>query len=592
MVLPALWTLLAILVGVAFFHFRGRGKAAAAPSQQIEPIDRLLRSAFDRSPVGVGYLDPNGSWLFVNKRLASLLGYSAGELLNVPMRMLTHGDDRKREAPLLASVRSGRSNGYTIVKRLHRKSGEYRTFRVQLLRCGDDQSAVHQCTIEEVAQQATSVEQVVSALHAVEEAAVIHCDGSGTITAWTRGAERLFGRTEAEVLGRPWHSLHDVTHSEITALLTEAAQSGKAERTVSRKRPDGTVVNFASTIVPYSLMHSTGFVEICREETTASFATLATQVRDLTAECATLREQDASNTNVIASLRTYNAELARKLRVLASGIKKLMAEREAAGLPSLRPISDPAITPIRIPAAQLPDTIDEAIRHVVEQHRSGTLAIRATDGEQHLEFDEGRLIAFSSGRKENFLGQLLVDGGVITEEQRVATLDDHRASGRPFGSSLLHLGFATAADLATVIRTKAQRELAESINWEGSTFVFTERSDEGRGLAPVSIDVLDILSEIAGEASSENPIVPASAAPLADVAKIPVRSNGNGHYYVARALGRSTSSSRTPSFHAPDCTSARTIPQQSLVRFDSVEEAAASRYIPCKRCIGQMENRA
>ena len=594
MVLPTLWTLLAILLAVALFHFRGRSRTATPAAQQLEPIDRLLRSAFDRSPVGVGYLDPNGAWLFVNKRLASLLGYPHLELLNVPMRMLTHGDDRKREAPLLAAVRSGKSNGYTIVKRLHGKSGDYRTFRVQMIRCGDEQSAVHQCTVEEVTQQATSIEQVVSALGPIDEAAVVHCDGSGTITVWTRGAERLFGRTEAEALGRPWHLVHQVHHSEITALLADAAHHGKAERSTTRKRPDGTVVNVISTIVPYSLMQSIGFIEVSREETPASVTSLGTQIAALEAACATLREQDASNETVIATLRASNAELARKLRVLASGIRKLMAEREAAGHPPLRPISDPAITPLPVAAVPLPETIDEAIRSVVERQRSGTLSIRAEDGEQQLVFEEGRLVAFSSSRKETVLGQLLVDAGVITEEQRVAALNNHRSSGKPFGSSLLHLGFATAGDLATVIRSKAQRELAESINWSGATFSFAERGEDGRGFAPVSIDVLDVLAEIGSEnqpAESRVSTVAPSSVSMGAVPMIPVRDGGNGRYFVARALGRSTSG-RTTAFHAPDCMSARAIPQQSLIRFDSAEEAAASRYTPCKRCLGPMEIRA
>ena len=586
MVLPLLSTLLALLLVVALFLLRGRGRAATPAAQPIEPIDRLLRSAFDRSPVGVGYLDPNGAWLFVNKRLASLLGYSHLELLNVPMRMLTHGDDRKREAPLLATVRSGKSNGYTIVKRLHRKSGDYRTFRVQMIRCGDEQNAVHQCTVEEVTQQATSIEQVVMALQPIDEAAVVHCDGSSTITVWTRGAERLFGRSEAEALGRPWHVVHQMHHSEITALLAEASQNGKAERTTTRKRPDGTSVTVISTIVPYSLMQSIGFIEVSREEEPASVTAFTSQVRELEKECATLREQHASHEMVVASLRASNAELARKLRVLASGIRKLMAEREAAGLRPLRPITDPSLTPLPLAAMSLPETIDEAIRKVVEQQRSGTLAIRADDGEQQLVFEEGRLIAFSSGRKEAFLGQLLVDAGVITEQQRIEALEEHRATGKPFGSSLLRLGFATAADLATVIRTKAHRELAESINWTGATFSFAERGEDDRAFTPIAIDVLDILAEIG---SGNQPIE--TDPPLAEVSSTPVRTDGNGRYFVARAAGRSASG-RTPAFHAPDCTTAHAIPQQSLVRFDSAEEAAASRYTPCKRCLGQMGTHA
>lgn len=599
MILPALWLLLGLFLVVAFFLYRRR-TSAPAPAPQVDPLDRLLRSTFERSPVGIGYVDSAGTWLFVNRRLSSMLGYANVELLNVPLRMMTHADDRKREAPMLAALRAGKSSGYALVKRLQRKTGEYRTFRVQMLRCGDDQHAVYQCVLEELTHQATSMEQIVGALHGIEEAAVIHCDASGTITGWTKGAERIFGRTEAEVLGRPWHWLRGIHHTEASELLASAAQSGKLEQTITPTRPDGTQISIFSTIVPYSHMQSTGFIEICRESgSTSSFGRIAAEKQELATACESLLAKEAEQNASIAALRASNAELSRKLRVLASGIRKLLAEREAAGLGSRpRPITDPAVAPLA--AAGIPETgtLDDVLRTVAEQGRTGTLQIRAADGEQRLFFDDGHLVAFSSGRKESFLGQLLVDSGVITEEQRVAALEDHRESGRPFGSSLLYLGHATAEDLAKVIRSNAQRELAESAQWASSKFAFFEGRGTERGFTPISIDILSILAETAENAQE----VEATTSSGDDSGNIvPTQpdaqetANGNGHdkerYFVARANGRS-SSSRSAIYHTPDCTSARSIPQKSMVRFTSVEEAQQNQYSPCKRCVTPTETRA
>lgn len=597
MILPALWLLLAVLGVVAFFHFRGRSRTAAPPPQQLEPIDRLLRSNFERSPVGVGFVDSAGAWMFVNKRLATLLGYNQLELLNVPMRMLTHGDDRKRETAMLAALRGGKSMGYSLVKRLHRKSGEYRLFRVQMLRCGDPQAAVFQCTVEEVAQQHTSMDQIISALQSVEEAAVVHCDESGTITGWTRGAERLFGHSEAQVLGRTWHSLHGMHHTEVSDLLADAAHTGKLEQTVTRKRADGSEIRVVSTIVPYSQMQSTGFIEICREaDAPPQFSRLLEENQSLAAAFVESKENEAAQETVIASLRASNTELSRKLRVLASGIRKLMAEREAAGLsPRLRPTTDPAVTPLPASATAPAGTLDDALRQIVEHHRTGTLEIRADDGEQRLVFVEGRLVAFTSGRQERFLGQLLVDAGIIDEQQRVAALADHRASGRPFGSSLIHLGLATAADVANVIRTKAHRELTESANWAGSKFTFVDGGDADRGFAPVSIDVLSVLAEIAEnghpidpDTTSSSPTDTSSSDIVGTVetgARLSVREESDGRRFVARVVSRS-SSSRSATYHTPDCTSARTIPETARLHFATAEEANANSYTPCKRCVG------
>ena len=56
--------------------------------------------------------------------------------------------------------------------------------------------------------------------------AVISCDGSGVITMWNRGAERLLGYDAHEMIGRPLHSATAVERrSEDERLLAEVLRA-------------------------------------------------------------------------------------------------------------------------------------------------------------------------------------------------------------------------------------------------------------------------------------------------------------------------------------------------------------------------------
>lgn len=316
MILKTLWVLLFLLLGFAAFLFKRR-KPEVQTVAVNDPVDRLLRAAFDHSPVGVGYIDANGAWVYVNRRLALILGYTPSEMQHVPLRMLTHAEDRRREGALLASLRSGRSSGYTLVKRLHRKTGEFRTCRVQMLRCGDESNVIYQCTIEDVGLQTTSVEQVVAALQEVEDAAIIHCDASGTISRWSRGAEHLFGYTEAQMIGRPWHELHGVDHHAVPGMLAEASRAGRLVEAATRKRADGSTISVVSTIVPYVQMQSTGFVEVCRAAGPSPLATVASENERLRGMIEEFERKEISFTETVSMLRASNLDLSRKVRLLA-----------------------------------------------------------------------------------------------------------------------------------------------------------------------------------------------------------------------------------------------------------------------------------
>jgi PAS domain S-box-containing protein len=502
----AYWLFAALIVVFVFLMLRRRASGKRKPAAQALLPDRpkMLQAAFDRAQVGVGFVTGDGQWLEVNRRLLSILGYMLpSDLDSFPLRFLTHPDDRKREAPLLAEIRAGKRSSYAITKRLMRKGGDYRSARVHMLRCAESPQPLYQVIIDDSTQQ-TPVEAMFAAMSELDSTAVILCDASGSITGWNKGAERLFGHTADEVVSSPWMKLHTgETKESLTRLIGTAAQNGYARALNKRVLSDGSHVVVKSVIIPDLLRGDVGgFVEICHVESAAvrqsasdPSALLAKSLEEnakLRDALARAESTEAELRTTVTELRTMNGELSKKLRLAAGAIRKMLPAQKVE-----TPRSTPAAPAVASPWHGVASTdFSEALSAVAEQSRSGILHLRSDHGQKRFVFENGRLIACSSDRDERLLGQLLVDAGVIDDRQRSAALAAHRETGLPFGSSLVKLGLASEEDVAEIIRAKAKNEIAEAAAWQRAEWAFTESTPAAAAMIPIAIDVLAVLAEL------------------------------------------------------------------------------------------------
>jgi PAS domain S-box-containing protein len=81
---------------------------------------------------------------------------------------------------------------------------------------------------------------------------VISTDAEGRITSWNRGAERIFGWTEAEALGRKVPELLRDEYGPAQSrawVLAELEREGRSELAVRRHRKDGTPLDIEATVV-------------------------------------------------------------------------------------------------------------------------------------------------------------------------------------------------------------------------------------------------------------------------------------------------------------------------------------------------------
>jgi len=91
---------------------------------ELRRSEGLFRGMFENASAGVSLTDPNGRFVACNPAFATMVGRSVDELLELTPADVTHPDDWATQAPLLADVRAGRRDRFTLSKRYVRPDGE------------------------------------------------------------------------------------------------------------------------------------------------------------------------------------------------------------------------------------------------------------------------------------------------------------------------------------------------------------------------------------------------------------------------------------------------------------------------------------
>ncbi|MCF8032328.1 MAG: PAS domain S-box protein [Desulfarculaceae bacterium] len=81
----------------------------------------LFQSTFEQAAVGIAHVAPDGTWLRVNSRLCSILGYSREEILGDAFQSITHPDDLEADLSLVQELLDGETDSYSLEKRYIKK---------------------------------------------------------------------------------------------------------------------------------------------------------------------------------------------------------------------------------------------------------------------------------------------------------------------------------------------------------------------------------------------------------------------------------------------------------------------------------------
>jgi PAS domain S-box-containing protein len=218
----------------------------------LEQREKELRDFVENAAVALHWVAEDGTILWVNEAELRLLGYSREEYLGHNIAEF-HVDE-----PVILDILSRLRNDEPVNKyeaRLRCKDGSICYVSVHPSVYREDGRFIHtRCVTFDLTEQmkAAEVQQRLSAIIESSDDAIVSKDLNGIILSWNRGAERIFGYTAEEIVGKHISILAVPDRvDEFPDILTRIAAGERVDHyETKRKAKDGTVVTVSLTVSP------------------------------------------------------------------------------------------------------------------------------------------------------------------------------------------------------------------------------------------------------------------------------------------------------------------------------------------------------
>jgi PAS domain S-box-containing protein len=236
-------------------HARAETHALLA-ARQTQLIEVTLRSIGD----AVIATDREGTISFMNPVAESLTGWTQAEARERPLADVFHIVNERTRAPAEDPhdkvLRSGQVVGlanHTVLISRHGTERPIADSAAPIMdRAGHVLGVVIVFRDASEGRTAAQAQAMLAAIVASSDDAIISKSLAGIITSWNRGAERVFGYTAEEAIGRPIAMLADPSKPEEMRQILERIRRGEHldHFETTRRRKDGQLVNISLTVSP------------------------------------------------------------------------------------------------------------------------------------------------------------------------------------------------------------------------------------------------------------------------------------------------------------------------------------------------------
>ncbi|HEX3800718.1 MAG TPA: PAS domain S-box protein [Verrucomicrobiae bacterium] len=195
--------------------------------QELRASEERFRMVFENAPIGVINADAGGTFLSTNRTLRFMLGYTEAELLGMSFKQITHEEDQIVGAEEFVSLMVGRVSRVRLEKRFYRKDDSviWAQITTSAIRDNHNQFQYFVTLVEDLSERKQAEERMRDQATLLDMAAdaIIVQDAESRVITWNHGAERLYGWTAQEVIGRritelyPAHAGFEWTREELLA---------------------------------------------------------------------------------------------------------------------------------------------------------------------------------------------------------------------------------------------------------------------------------------------------------------------------------------------------------------------------------------
>jgi PAS domain S-box-containing protein len=179
--------------------------AMSQASRTLTQDTQLLHDVFNASPIGIAVENLEGQPLFVNPSFCSFLGFSEEELRNKHCVDFSPREDAEKDWALFQQLRAGSIDHYQLEKRYFRRDGSmvWGSLSISLLKSSP--SPLVLAMVEDITDKKKAEEARYRHAALVESSDDAIASGTldGIIVSWNTGAQKIYGYTEAEAVGKP-----------------------------------------------------------------------------------------------------------------------------------------------------------------------------------------------------------------------------------------------------------------------------------------------------------------------------------------------------------------------------------------------------
>lgn len=242
----------AVIERESMLNGQASSPATAGFVRDLQRRESDLRDFIENAAVALHWVGEDGAILWANKAELQLLGYDRAEYVghniaefHVDQHVLSDILDRLKNNEELQGAEA----------RLRCKDGTIRYVSINSSVYREDGRFVHtRCVTLDLTEQkrATEIQQRLSAIVESSDDAIISKDMNGIIRSWNRGAERIFGYTPEEIIGRHISTLAVPERvDEIPDILARLAQGERVDHyQTKRQTKDGKVLTISLTVSP------------------------------------------------------------------------------------------------------------------------------------------------------------------------------------------------------------------------------------------------------------------------------------------------------------------------------------------------------
>jgi PAS domain S-box-containing protein len=165
---------------------------------------RLFHDIFNASPIGIVVENLEGQPLFINPAFCTMLGFTEEELRNKHCVDFSPADDAEKDWALFQQLRAGVIDHYQLEKRYFRRDGSLVWGSLSLWLLDARPSRLVIAMVEDITDKKRAEEARFRHTAIVEssEDAIVSVTLGGILVSWNAGAQRMFGYTESEILGK------------------------------------------------------------------------------------------------------------------------------------------------------------------------------------------------------------------------------------------------------------------------------------------------------------------------------------------------------------------------------------------------------